>query len=112
MQLDSMKKELYKVKELLADKEKEDRRLQEAHLKQLRDMEKEVFKKEDVSTHLEKTIRDLEVRRRFEVDFPTQDMETVNNIISLVSFFLLLLRRMHCNNQRTSSKRLRMNSRY
>ncbi len=61
-QVESLQRELRKVKELLGDKEKEDRRLQEAHLNQLRGMEKELFKKEDVINSLQKTIRELEVR--------------------------------------------------
>ncbi|KAL3907460.1 MAG: hypothetical protein SGILL_008867 [Bacillariaceae sp.] len=56
----TLQRELHQAKELLADKHQEDRRLQEAHLHQLREMEKEVFKKDDVAKSLKMNIKELE----------------------------------------------------
>eukprot|EP00535_Pseudo-nitzschia_heimii_P013147 CAMPEP_0197197494 /NCGR_PEP_ID=MMETSP1423-20130617/32897_1 /TAXON_ID=476441 /ORGANISM="Pseudo-nitzschia heimii, Strain UNC1101" /LENGTH=1093 /DNA_ID=CAMNT_0042651317 /DNA_START=69 /DNA_END=3350 /DNA_ORIENTATION=+ len=57
--IENLSKQLKQARELIKDKEKEDRRLQEAHLQQLRNMEKQCFKKEDASTSLTKEIQDL-----------------------------------------------------
>jgi chromosome segregation ATPase len=58
--IDKLTSQLNQARELLADKEKEDRKLQEAHLQQLRAMEKQVFKKDDASNNLEQEIKNLQ----------------------------------------------------
>lgn len=63
-QLEAAQRDLAKARELLVDREREGRRLQEAHLKQLRDMEKQMNSREDTSHGLEKSLQDLEVRAR------------------------------------------------
>jgi hypothetical protein len=60
-QFDGIQKQLKTKVELLIDKEKEDRRIQELHLKQLRDMEKQVNRREDTSNNLGQTVQNLEV---------------------------------------------------
>ncbi len=64
--IEKLSSQLNQARELLGDKEKEDRRLQEKHLQQLRDMEKQCFKKEDTSNSLEQDIQKLQVRTRIE----------------------------------------------
>ena len=54
--------DLKQAREFIADKKVEDLKLQEAHLQQLRDMEKQCFKKEDASNSLEQEMKNLEVR--------------------------------------------------
>lgn len=59
-QIAKLQSELKKAKEFLLDKEREDRRLQEAHLQQLRDMEKQMNRKEDTSHGLEQQMHELQ----------------------------------------------------
>ena len=59
--IENLSKQLKQSRELIKDKEKADRRLQELHLKQLRDMEKQCFKKDDASNSLVEDIQKLTV---------------------------------------------------
>jgi len=58
--LTKLSSDLNQARELLTDKEKEDRNLQEAHLQQLRQMEKQCNRKEDTSNNLGQEIQNLE----------------------------------------------------
>ena len=60
--VDQLETDLNTKKDLLLDKEKEGRRMQELHLKQLRNMEKQVNNRKDASNNLGQTIQSLEVR--------------------------------------------------
>jgi len=60
LKLDALKRELTGTQELLQDKEKEFKRLQQQHLKQLRDMEKQMVKAEDNSQGNVEKVRSME----------------------------------------------------
>ena len=59
--LSKVSSELIQARELIADKVKEERKMQETHLNQLRGMEKQCNKKEDASNDRGQRIENLEV---------------------------------------------------
>lgn len=63
LQLDSLKHELEGTQQMLQDKTKEERKIQDAHLKQLRKMEKEMNQKEEVNENLRRQLEEKEVRK-------------------------------------------------
>jgi len=60
----SLKSEIARVNEMLELKDEEEKKLQESHLQALRDMEREVFRKEDESKENETKVKTHEVSHR------------------------------------------------
>ena len=77
--IEKLSSQLNQARELIADKEKEDRRLQEAHLQQLRQMEKQCFKKEDASNSLEQDLQAIQVRNYGWLTFSPEEASEENN---------------------------------
>lgn len=67
LQLNSLKHELEGTQQLLQAKGKDDRKLQDSHLKQLRAMEKEMNRKEEENVELKQELKQKEVRNIFDV---------------------------------------------